>query len=259
MQLKKPIKSLYVEDVADDRRALEDVLSGFDAFLHVKSFDNATDCFRYLQDYEADMLFLDIEMPGKNGLWLANKVKHLPIPIVFVTSHTGYAIQAFEVCALDYIIKPVQPEDITDMLERLSVRLARAEHLMYQEQIAEVVDHYLSPGSVPTRLFINFVGETQVAELKDVLYLKASDRYTHIHMADGTRHVSSKAFKSYVDTIESHPDFVRIHRSTLINRKHIRALQKDSRANKYGFKMSNGEVLEISRRKRSEIIEAAMS
>ena len=236
------------------RKMLEGVLKGHPAFKLVKSVASAREGLKYLQQYEIDLLFLDIEMPGESGLWLANEIKHLPIPVVFVTSHTGYAVQAFEACALDYIIKPIERADVDSLLERLTLRLSKVEHITVEEQLKEVIEQYLSPAPLPQRVFVTVIGGTHILPLDQVMYFISIDRYTHIQMANGDRHVSSKALSTYIDTILVHPDFMRVHRSTIVNKKHVKMIVTDGKQGKNGFEMMNGDVLEISNFKRDEII-----
>jgi len=255
MGLSFPLKTVLVEDNAADRNNLVTILKTNPAFELLADFDNARDCVSYMQTHEADLLFLDIELQHESGLWLADEIKDMPAAIIFTTAHTHYAVKAFEACALDYLIKPLMPHDITEMLERLELKIKKETSFSNRKQISEVHNNYLAKDAIPTRIFINTVGKTDVVDLKNVMYFTSKEGYTHIQMATGERHISSKYIKIYAEAIEGHPDFVRVHRSTIVNKNYIKAVVKQKNLNKYNLQMANGDVLSVASLKKEDVIQ----
>lgn len=247
------LKTIYVEDEPTYCRMLQDALTTSGGFHYLGDFPSAEEGLDYVRDHDVDLVFIDIELRGeRNGLWLADQLKDLPVALVFLTSHTAYALQAFELCALDYLVKPVSATDITGMMERMNAKRSTP---LFREQIEELLHFYVSGKPAPKRLFINVVGEIIVVQLSEVLYLTSVDRYTSIQMADGTKHVSSKHLKVYLDALSGSQDFVRIHRSSVVNKNYVRSIIRDGKLNQYYVQMTNGQKLEMSGLKKNEIIE----
>lgn len=247
------LKTIYVEDNPAYSRMLQDALAVSGQFEFLGDFPTAEQGLEYLQHHEADLVFIDIELAGaQNGLWLAREIRELPLAVVFLTSHTSYAVQAFEACAVDYLVKPVSAADIAGMMERLRTRRSVP---FFSEQVAELHDNYLAEQAVPRRIFLSMVGEMVVVQLSDVLYFTSVDRYTSIYMADGTKHISSKHLKIYIASLAGNTDFVRIHRSSVVNKNYVRSIVRDSKLNQYYAVMANGQRLELSALKKKEILE----
>ena len=247
------LKTIYVEDNPAYSKMLQDALAVHEQFDFLGDFASAEEGLAYLQQNEIDLAFIDIELAGKqNGLWLAREIKELPIAIVFLTSHTSYAVQAFEACAVDYLIKPVSADSIAGMMERLRVKRSIS---FFSEQIEELHYNYMSDKAVPKRIFLNMVGEMVVVQLSDALYFTSVDRYTNIQMADGTKHVSSKHLKIYTASLTGNTDFVRIHRSSIVNKNYVRSIVRDAKLNQYYVVMTNNQKLEMSMLKKDEILE----
>jgi len=253
---KSRLKAIYVDNEQKHLDVLENILSQHPGFEYLGGFDNAPDGLQYLKTHEVDVLFLDVEMPGYDGLWLAEQVKELNVAVIFTTAYTKYATAAFEACAIDYLVKPVHADDINRLLERINLREQKM--IFSNEQLCELKNQYTEECPVPQRIFINFIGKIDIANLSDILYFKGVDGYTHIVMKDGTRHVSSKSLKIYTDAIDRHPDFLRVHRSALINKNYAVSIVRESNDNKYSIRMTNGDALEISKFKKDELIEALM-
>lgn len=246
--------------IDDDSRSLELMkLAAADVpELTVKaSFVSGKEALDWLATQTADLVFLDVEMPGQNGLELANELSAFPTDVVFVTAHAGFAIKAFEACALDYLVKPIYPEKLRASLERYLFRKNKAAKASsgapVKEQVDELLNNYMAEGSHPKRIFVSMVGEIKIINLDDVIYFGASGPYTKIFLAGGEVVTCSESIKSYSESLEKHPGFVRIHRSFLINKIFLTSILR--KPGNLGVKMSNGDVLPIAQQRRSEIFQ----
>lgn len=224
------------------------------------SFTSAAEAIEWLGAHSVDLVFLDVEMPERSGLEVARDLSGFSADVIFLTAHTGFAIQAFEACALDYLVKPVYPEKLRGALERYLLRRQRSvaagssaarRHL--QDAVSELSHTGLSGSSFPRRIFVSMVGEIRVVNLEDVAYFNASGPYTKIVMAKGEMLVTSEAIKHYDETLAGHPDFVRIHRSYLINKRYVTSIQR--KVSQLGVTMQNGDALPIAQQRRAEIFE----
>ncbi|WP_394790157.1 LytR/AlgR family response regulator transcription factor [Rhodoferax sp.] len=172
---------------------------------------NAEQALALLLTLRFDLLLLDIHMPGMDGVQLAQHLQTLAQPpaVVFVTAHAGYALQAFEVAALDYLTKPVR-------LERLQQALQKVQRVAQVPSAPE-------PDSIEDALVIHDRGRTERVPLASVLYLKAELKYITVrtaarsHILDGSL---SELEARYAQV------FIRVHRNALVSRRALRALEK---------------------------------
>jgi two-component system, LytTR family, response regulator AlgR len=174
---------------------------------------NATQAIEMLGRMQADVAMLDIQMPGQNGLKLAQMLRSLPHPpaLIFVTAHAQYAVAAFDVEAADYLTKPVR-------LERLQKSLQKIERVMDMSREQK-------PDFPHDHLVIQERGAVLRLALADVLFFKAELKYITVRTAD-----RSYLLEGSLSELEERfsPHFLRVHRNALIARQAIRALEKHS-------------------------------
>lgn len=252
-----PIKIVHIDDEQETLDSFRQLVVGMEGIEYLRGFTDPKDAVRYLSIHKADIAIVDIEMSNEDGFWLASQIRHLPVDIIFLSSHSEFAVRAFEACALDFIVKPATTRNISELLVRHQMRQAR--HTQHFDRIAEMYEHYLPDAAVPKRIFINTVGEITVVMLSEVLYFSAAHNYTGVYMKDGTKHITSKQLKVYEAALENHPDFVRIHRSHIVNKNFVRSIQRESRKHQVSVIMNDGADLEISFQKKEEIIKLLLA
>ena len=197
---------LRVLVIDDERPALDELafLLERDPRVHgVLTSDSATDALRVLQDLSVDAVFLDISMPGLSGLELAQVLARFktPPPVVFVTAHEQHAVEAFELNAVDYVLKPVREERLAEAVRRVveGTHPARAAE---DDQVA-----------------VELGGVTRFISRADITYVEAQGDYARLHTADG-----SHLLRTPLATLEQEwqaAGFVRIHRSLLVSLPHV--------------------------------------
>ena len=209
----KPLNVLVVDDEALARSRLRTLLGDCTApaaSVGAEAAD-AVQAMSALGRQAFDAVLLDIHMPGTDGMALAGVISELPKPpaVVFVTAHAGYAVQAFELEAVDYLTKPVR-------LERLQQALQKVERLRQAGRASEA--------DIPTKmLVIQERGRTERLPLNEVLYLKAELKYITVRTARRSYILDG----SLSELEERHADhFMRIHRNALVARRAVRRLEK---------------------------------
>lgn len=249
------INIIHVDDQQETINSFQQLMSTRDDINYIRSFTKAIDaCHFLLQNKGAvDIAFLDVEMGVQNGLWLAEQLKTLPVNIIFLTSHTEYVMQAFEVCAIDYILKPATMQRLDEVLLRYQTRQLK-NYEMQQQQMSELYNTFLQTKTPPKRIFLSTVGEIIVVQVDEIMYLEANDNYTMIHLKEGAKHLSTKRISIYEETLSLHLDFVRIHRSYIVNKNYVKSILRDGRKQRFAAIMTNAQELEISFKKREEII-----
>lgn len=208
---RSPLRVLVIDD---ERPALEELawlLSRDDRVSMVLSTDSAAEALRALQEEQVDAVFLDIAMPGLTGLELARILSRFRSPpqVVFVTAHDEHAVEAFELNAVDYVLKPVRSD-----------RLAEA--------VRRVVD--ATAGGAPTgddeNIAVELGGVTRFVSRGEVLYVEAQGDYARLHTASGS-HLLRVPLTSLEEEWRE-AGFVRIHRSLLVALPHIEEVRVDA-------------------------------
>lgn len=205
--------TLRVLVVDDEKPALDELaflLDRDDRVSEVLACSSATEALKVLQETELDALFLDIQMPGLSGLELAQVLSRFKQPprIVFVTAHEGHAVDAFELAAVDYVLKPVRAE-----------RLAEA--------VRRVVGSDAAPAPVKDlQIPVELGGVTRFVQRSDITHVEAQGDYARLHTATGSHLV-----RTPLSTLEEEwreAGFVRIHRSLLVALPHVAEVRMDA-------------------------------
>lgn len=232
------MKVLVVDDEPPARRRLARML----ADLKVEVTDELEDAMGVLQALESgvvDALFLDVEMPGLSGLALASRAL-LP-PVVFVTAHERYAVAAFDVQAVDYLLKPVRPERLKSAVERLRARISTPSNA------ASAVAGE-SSDAIP-RIVSHSRGLAQLFDARDIARFWSSDKYT-VFKADGVEHMIDEPLQALEQRLSPY-GFLRIHRAELVRANAVRALRAD--VGIYEVILSDGQTAKVSRRALSSV------
>ena len=222
-----PLTALVVDD---ERPALDELtfLLGQDGRIgEIVACASATEALRTLHEREVDVVFLDIQMPGLSGLDLAQVLARFrtPPPIVFVTAHESHAVEAFDLSAVDYVLKPVRAERLAEAVRRVIERAGRPTTEL-EEQIP-----------------VERGGVTRFVARSDVRYVEAQGDYARLHTATGSHLLRSPL--SALEEQWSQAGFVRIHRSLLVSLAHVEEVRfEGSRCSV----LVAGTVLQVSRR-----------
>jgi len=204
--MKKSYRALVVDD---ERLARKDLISLLDAFENITVVGEADDvpsAVKAMEKLNPDVVFLDIQMPGDSGFDLLEKVE-IEAQIIFVTAYDEHAIRAFEVNALDYLLKPVNPDRLKKTLDKLESRepvdRARTRALQYEDL-----------------LFLMLGRHFKFLKVGSILTITAAGDYSEVLTTDGSKGLTLKSMKEW--EIRLPPQhFLRIHRSTIINMEFI--------------------------------------
>lgn len=205
---------------------------------------NAAIARQKIEELHPDLVFLDIQMPGKSGLDMLAEMPEINFEIIFVTAHNDYTIQAFRYSAVDYLLKPVD-EDL--LIEAVN----KAKKKLQGKQANTNLDVFLNnmqslQSQKEMKLCIPSVKGFQVIELKEIIYCQAEGSYTIFHLQKGTQVVASRTLMEYEETLKA-TSFLRIHKSFLINLHHIKEYIRGEGGSVI---LSNGAEIEVSRRKK---------
>ena len=204
------LRALVVDPQRPARAARWYLLARADRVGEVLTTDSATEGLRILRDLDVDVVFLDIQMPGLTGLELAQVLSRFRTPprIVFVTAHEGHAVEAFDVDAADYVLKPVRADRLAEAVRRV------------------VAGTDAAPNGDDTQVAVERGGVTRFLNRSDITHVEAHGDYARLHTDEGSHLV-----RTPLTTLEEEwagAGFVRIHRSLLVSLAHVREVRMDA-------------------------------
>lgn len=207
------MKAIIVDDEPKARTLLNTLLKEYCAEVDVIGFsDNTDEAAVLIKRLKPDVVFLDIEMKGESGFDLLTKVDLGDnIKIVFVTAFKEYAIEALKKGGFDYILKPVDVDEIISCIEKIKQHKAKNTSALIEEK---------------TSIYIK--GEIKYLKQKDILFIKADGRYSSIQMLDGKQYMQTKNLGLYETELNSSL-FKRVHKSYLVNMQHVSGINKAKR------------------------------
>ena len=241
------IKALVVDDDPGNRKYLHELLRSAPVPVEVVGeAGNITEAATLIAALRPDLLFLDIEMPGGTGFDLLKQLGSWPFEVIFTTGFQRYAIQAIRFSALDYLLKPVQPDELAEALERFRTRHPKEDRDTVQQQFLANIGQR---DEQAMKLTLTTGDRTYFVAPEEVTHCTADDNYTELHTADGRRFVSARTLKDYEDMLVP-LGFLRVHRSNLVNKAQITHLDDGH------VVLKNSTRVEISRRKKEEVLKA---
>lgn len=242
------MKALLIDDSAQARRLLRLMLLEYGPGIAViGEASNADEGLELTEKLNPDVLFLDIEMPGKSGLQFAQilQKKGIACPIIFTTAYNSYAINAFRLSALDYLLKPIQEDQLIEAIDKLKEQHEIAENL---NRLRVLSDNLHEPNST---LCIPVQGGSEYFPIQEILYLEADGSYVRVKFVNGKEKVVSKNLKYFEFSLGESSFFVRCHRSYLVNMQH---LAFHSKSNGGWLKLKNGSEIPISRERKQAVL-----
>jgi two-component system, LytTR family, response regulator len=240
------MKILIVDDekIARENCRMVLSLSGMNDLI-VREADSVTNALKEIEDFSPDLLLLDIQLHDKTGFDILQTIAPRYIPTIFITAYNDFALKAFEVSALDYLLKPFDPSDLTSAILKAHKRIQNDKIL---DQL-DVFRQQFKPAE-PKRIVLNTADALHIVTLDDVTYCLADGAYTHFFFIDRKSILVSKTLAHFENIIGSN-HFIRTHQSYLVNMHHV--TQFDKRNGGFLLLPDNVEV-PVSSRKKEEIL-----
>jgi len=243
------IRCILIDDESHSLEMTEWLLKTYCPEVIIEAMCNSAEKgIEAINKYKPDVIFLDIEMPHMNGFDMLEQFDKLFFDVVFTTAYDQFAIKAFKYSALNYLLKPVDPEDLKETIQRLEAKKGTPT----KEQIDLLMQSVKGNKKQPVNRIALTTGDGLIfVSTSDIIYCEAESNYTNVVLKNGKKIVVSKVLKD-IDEALSGPDFYRIHNSFLIN---INEISKYVRGDGGYVVMSNGTTVGISRSRRQEFME----
>lgn len=271
MSDRKPIRVLIVDDEPLARQRLEDLLSTEEDVEIVAAVDNGAAAVEAVRSWRPDLVFLDVQMPGKTGLDVVREIGAESMPLtIFVTAYDRYALQAFDLAAVDYLVKPFDDERFEQAFRRARKLVELHEMGTLRERLLALLD--TSPrGGAPTgdgaagaapaatpragspyleRIAVEMRGKVRVVPVSQIEYITASGPYVELHTSE-----RAYLIREAIHTLEERLDparFLRIHRSIIVRVDLIETFLRGAGGD-YEVQLKGGARLRVSRSRREEL------
>ncbi|HYK45719.1 MAG TPA: LytTR family DNA-binding domain-containing protein [Parafilimonas sp.] len=242
------LKAIIVDDEPNAREKLQLMIERF--CRDVEVFGVARDAeegLAMIGKHQPDLVFLDIEMPVLTGFDMLKQIPEINFEIIFTTAHDEYAIRAIKFSALDYLLKPIDLEQLQLAIQKAATR--KTEKTSTQQYLS--LKENLSKPSAMEQLAVPAQTGMLFLKVRDIVYCEADSNYTKIMMLNKQKVVSTRTLKEYEELL-TETGFIRIHHSWLINKTHVKQYVKGEGGQVI---MNDGTALDVSRRKKEYVIE----
>ena len=264
MNSTKSLRVLIVDDEPLARQRLEDLLQHEDGVEIVGSADNGDAAVEAIRDWKPDLLFLDVQMPGKTGLDVVREIGADAMPAtIFVTAYDQYALKAFELAAVDYVVKPFDDERFEQAFRRARRMIELEEVGRLRSQLLAVLQGGGASGSaVPTtadgsprteyleRIAVETKGQVRVVPVKQIDYIMASGPYAELYVGD-KRYIIRERMQTLEERLDPNR-FFRIHRSAIVRLDLVETLLRNPGGD-YALQLKGGIRLKVSRSRFEEL------
>ncbi|NER17266.1 LytR/AlgR family response regulator transcription factor [Spongiivirga citrea] len=241
-------RAIIIDDEEGAREGLSLLMQKYCADVEILALCNGgKQGIEAIHTYKPELVFLDVQMPGMSGFQMLETLGNIDFEIIFVTAYDKYAIKAIKFSALDYLLKPVDIDDLIKSVQKVQQKQFQKQQAGFQSllnNMSQIQDEL-------TRLAIPSDNEIIMQEVKDIVYCEADSSYTTIHIANDKKLTVSKTLKEF-EIILPETKFCRIHHGTLVNIEHVSKYIKGEG----GYVIvSNGQHLNVSRRKKESFIQ----
>jgi len=254
--MSEKITAILVDDENKNREVLRNLLTNFFEEVEILGeADSVETAFKLVNQKNPQLVFLDIQMPRSSGFNLLKKFETVPFEVIFVTSYDQYAITAIKFSALDYLLKPVEVKDLKSAIEKAKKSIASKHQT--NGQIINLLNN-LDTENKERKVAVHVGEKVDLISATDIIYIEADGSYCRIvahsdkSKTTNDKFTIAKFLKDFEEYFGENSDFVRIHKSCLINVRHIKNYSKREPC---FIEMSDGITFEVARRKKQEVLE----
>jgi two-component system LytT family response regulator len=245
------IRSIIIDDEPNNIENLELIVQQQQLNVDVVATAiNATDGLLAIKQYQPELLFLDIQMPGQSGFDLLRALPVINFEVIFITAYDQYGIQAIKFSALDYLLKPINIDELKGAIEKAKQKIG----LKKQNQNIENLLEYIKAGKEPPKIALPTMQEIMYVKVSDIIRCEAANNYTTFYLQNNEQVLVCKTLKEFADLLSPH-NFVRTHQSHLVNVQFVKSYLKEDGGT---LLLNNLSKIPISRQNR-DLVKAALN
>ena len=237
------LKAIIVEDNGFMAMALEDLLGQFSQSVSLAGSANSGEtAIEIIREVKPDVVFLDVELQDMTGFELLRRLPDIRFKTVFTTAYSHYAIEAFQINALHYLVKPIKRHELSEAIQRCLASSYNPDK--FSAAISNIDRNFSSNG----KLILPTQTGTLRFSFQQITHLEGERNYSFIHLINGGKVLSSKNLAYFEDALDEH-QFFRCHRSFIINKVHVESVGHEI------VLLKNGQQIPVSRRKKMQVLE----
>jgi two-component system LytT family response regulator len=242
------LRTIIVDDEDHQRLTIEKMVK-----LHCRNVsivyqaDGVQSGVDAIKKYKPDLVLLDIKMDDGTGFDLLERLHPIDFKVIFITAYDQFAIKAFRLNAIDYLLKPLDPDELVQAVEKV-------EHIIQKDfnaQLDNLKEHLTADNKANKKIIIKTFDNIHLVPIKEILYCESDGNYVSVHLASNPKIMVSASLKDYEDMLAG-DGFFRVHKTYLINLKYIRRFEKAEG----GSVVLDGEIkIPVASRKREHLLE----
>lgn len=238
------LKAIIIDDEQRAQRVLKNLLENFCEEVEVLACcSSLVEGIKNINKLQPDVVFCDIEMPQHTGLEILDFFNEVTFELIFATGYSEYALKAFELSAIDYLLKPIQLEKLETAIEKVK---SKKESDSMAERLSTLKQNFSAKKI--TRVALPVMDGLLFVEVAKISLLEADGSYTTVWFKDGTKIVISKKLKYFEEMLQFNEQFYRVHRSSIVNLNEIKQYAKKDGI----ITLENNKVSKIAREKKSD-------
>jgi two-component system, LytTR family, response regulator len=243
------LKAIIIDDEFKSRESLKALVEKFCENIVVAAVcQDGTEGVAAIEEVKPDIVFMDIQLQKETGFDVLGRLPKIEFELIFTTAYSEFAIKAFKFSAIDYLLKPIDINDLRQAIEKARKRIVGS----IAERVAELSQSLKGGKSFRhSRLALPSTDGLVFVNVDHIIYCEASGNYTNIYLEDGRKFIVSRTLKDYEDLLEDH-DFFRVHSAYLVN---LHLIKKYIRGEGGQVVMSNDKALDVSKAKKKSFLE----
>jgi two-component system LytT family response regulator len=246
------IRAIIVEDEKMSRETLRRMLEKYCPQVEIVAEAHGyREGIEIIREFNPDVVFLDIQMPDGSGFRLLEEFKEMDFEVIFTTAFDQFAIKAIKFSALDYLLKPIIPQELVDAIEKVEQKRMETRK---SKNIEVFLENMKSKEESNQKIVLSTSDKIHVIQIDEIIRCESDNYYTQFFFTNGKRLIVSKTLKENEELLSQH-NFIRPHKSHLINVKYIKSFLRQEGGY---IIMTDGSKIPVSRRKREKIMDVLM-
>jgi len=244
------MRSIIIDDEANNIENLQTILRNYCTEIDViATANNANDGIDVIKTHQPDLLFLDIQMPGKSGFDVLKAFDRIDFEIIFVTAYDQYGVQAIKFSALDYLLKPIDINELKLAIEKARHKIAAKQK---NKNIENLLEYIRSEHKIPPKIALPTLHEIMYVKVSEIIRCEASNNYTLFYLQSGEKVLVCKTLKEFAELLQPY-NFIRTHQSHLVNLYFVKSFLKEDGGSLF---LNDHTKIPISRQSRDLVKEA---